>query len=46
MSIFILLTRRKATETLYIGQAITRCQDIAVQDIEFLYFSFFSFIEI
>ena len=36
ISIFILLTRRKATETLYIGQAVTptcfrRCQDIAVR---------------
>ena len=35
ISIFILLTRRKATEALYIGYAITptcfrRCQDIAV----------------
>ena len=36
ISVFILLTRRKATDTLYIRQAITpncfrRCQDIAVR---------------
>ena len=42
--IFILLTRMKATETLYIGQAITlacfrRCQDIAVR-LKCFYFIF------
>ena len=47
ISKFIFLTCRKASETLYIEQAITptcfrRCQDIAVR-LKFFYFLFFSF---